>query len=110
MNRQSIFGKIYHRYSVSEPPSPNIKNKAAPTSRKSHLSEQTGEVICIVNFPDSFPSSSFRSLDHDRVANLLSSLARRAEQQGKYKKAAESSERIIISPLIHIQASMSDSI
>lgn len=62
-----------------------------------HLSEQVGEVICIVHFPDPFSSSSFRGLDHDRVANLLSSLARGPEQQDKDKKAVESSEKIIIS-------------
>lgn len=95
---------------MSQSPSLNIQDEAAQVSGKSHLSEQIGEVICIVNFPDSFSSSSFRSLDHDRVANLLSSLATRAEQQSKYKQAAESSEKIIISLLIHVQASMSDSV
>lgn len=94
---------------MSQSPSLNIQDEAAQVSGKSHLSEQIGEVICIVNFPDSFSSSSFRSLDHDRVANLLSSLATRAEQS-KHKQAAESSEKIIISLLIHVQASMSDSV
>lgn len=75
----------------SQTPRLNIENKAAQSSGESHLSEEIGEVICIVHFPDSFSSSSFRSLDHDRVANLLSSLARWAEQQGEYKKAVKRS-------------------
>lgn len=73
---------------VSQRPSLNTESKAAQGEWEHHLSEQVGEVICIVHFPDPFSSSSFRGLDHDRVANLLSSLARGAEQQGKDKKAA----------------------
>lgn len=38
------------------------------------LSEEVGEILCTVDFTDSFPTTSFWSFHHYRVANFLSSL------------------------------------
>lgn len=45
--------------------------KAGPN----YLSEEVGEVLCNVHFPDPFASSSFRGFDHDRIANFFSCLS-----------------------------------
>lgn len=50
--------------------------RPGPASVPTCLSEEVGEIIGTVDFADSFSSTSFRSLDHHRVADLLSSLAK----------------------------------